>query len=105
MRSRIESSIPAAATQRASKRKRRRRVGLAVVAVAGALATGGVAAAATLGWLGLLAGPPLIGFLAGATGLRPALLMVLVLVATIAPAAPLLVAQRQPRALPDAAAA
>jgi len=37
----------AAATQRASKRKRRRRVGLAVVAVAGALATGGVAAAAT----------------------------------------------------------
>src|SRR5213592_419011 len=37
----------AAATHRAIKPRRRRRVGLAAVAVAGALVTGGVAAAAT----------------------------------------------------------
>jgi MFS family permease len=65
----------------------------------------GVAVAATLGWLGLLAGPPVIGFLAGLTGLRPALVVVLVLVAAIGPAAPLLQAQRQAGGLPDAAAA
>jgi len=44
---RAVSSARAVAIRRAAKPRRRRRVGLAAVAVAGALATGGVAAAAT----------------------------------------------------------
>jgi MFS family permease len=60
-----------------------------------------VAAVATLGWFGMLAGPPVIGFLAGLSGLRPALLVVLVLVGTIAPAAPLLAHGRRPAAVPE----
>jgi hypothetical protein len=44
---RAVSTAKAAAIRRATKPRRRRRVGLAAVAVAGALATGGVAAAAT----------------------------------------------------------
>ncbi len=36
----------------------------------------GVAAVSTIGWLGFLAGPPVIGFVAGAVGLRNALAIV-----------------------------
>jgi MFS family permease len=62
----------------------------------------GVAAVSTLGWLGFLAGPPVIGLLAGAAGLRVGLLFVVVLVAAIAPAASLL-AHGSPVAADDTA--
>jgi len=48
----------------------------------------GVAAVSTLGWLGFLAGPPAIGFAAGAVGLRAALVLVVlagVVLALLAP--------------------
>jgi HAD superfamily hydrolase (TIGR01509 family) len=48
----------------------------------GVSASVGVAAVSTIGWFGFLAGPPAIGFAAGAVGLRGAL--ALVVVATIA---------------------
>jgi HAD superfamily hydrolase (TIGR01509 family) len=48
----------------------------------GVSASVGVAAVSTLGWLGFLAGPPAIGFAAGAVGLRTAL--GLVVLATVA---------------------
>lgn len=53
----------------------------------------GVAAVSTIGWFGFLAGPPAIGFAAGAVGLRGAL--ALVVVATIALA--LLARSAEPR--------
>jgi MFS family permease len=45
---------------------------------AGASASAGVATVSSLGWLGFLAGPPAIGFAAGAVGLRIALAIVVV---------------------------
>jgi sugar-phosphatase len=36
----------------------------------------GIAAVSTIGWLGFLSGPPAIGFVAGAVGLRAALMLV-----------------------------
>jgi MFS family permease len=42
----------------------------------GVSASVGVAAVSTVGWLGFLAGPPAIGFVAGAVGLRAALFVV-----------------------------
>jgi sugar-phosphatase len=44
----------------------------------------GVAVVSTIGWLGFLAGPPAIGFASGATGLRAALLIVVLATATLA---------------------
>jgi hypothetical protein len=44
----------------------------------GVSASVGVAAASSIGWLGFLAGPPMIGFVAGAVGLRAALVIVVV---------------------------
>ncbi|HEY7928015.1 MAG TPA: MFS transporter [Candidatus Dormibacteraeota bacterium] len=43
----------------------------------------GVAAVSTIGWLGFLAGPPAIGFTAGAVGLRAALFIVVVAIASL----------------------
>jgi MFS family permease len=43
----------------------------------------GVAAVSTIGWLGFLAGPPAIGFAAGAVGLRTALVLVVVAILTL----------------------
>jgi HAD superfamily hydrolase (TIGR01509 family) len=49
------------------------------------VATGvGIAAVSTIGWLGFLAGPPLIGLAAGAVGLRAALAIVVVATAMVA---------------------
>lgn len=45
--------------------------------------SGGVAAVSTIGWLGFLAGPPAIGFTAGAVGLRAALFIVVVAIASL----------------------
>jgi HAD superfamily hydrolase (TIGR01509 family) len=44
----------------------------------------GIAAVSTIGWLGFLAGPPAIGFVAGAVGLRAALAIVVVATAMVA---------------------
>jgi HAD superfamily hydrolase (TIGR01509 family) len=44
----------------------------------------GIAAVSTIGWLGFLAGPPAIGFAAGAVGLRSALVIVVVATAMVA---------------------
>jgi hypothetical protein len=44
----------------------------------------GIAAVSTIGWLGFLAGPPAIGFAAGAVGLRGALAIVVVATAMVA---------------------
>jgi len=44
----------------------------------------GIAAVSTIGWLGFLAGPPAIGFAAGAVGLRNALVIVVVSTAMVA---------------------
>ncbi len=44
----------------------------------------GVAAVATIGYTGFLAGPPLLGFLARATSIQASLLVIVVLIATIA---------------------
>jgi hypothetical protein len=43
----------------------------------------GVASVSTIGWLGFLAGPPAIGFAAGALGLRAALAIVVVAIVTL----------------------
>jgi HAD superfamily hydrolase (TIGR01509 family) len=51
---------------------------------AGVSAGVGVAAVSTIGWLGFLAGPPAIGFAAGAVGLRVALAIVVVATASVA---------------------
>jgi sugar-phosphatase len=49
------------------------------------VATGvGIAAVSTIGWLGFLAGPPLIGLAAGAVGLRAALAIVVAATAMVA---------------------
>ena len=48
----------------------------------------GVAAVSTIGWLGFLAGPPAIGFAAGAVGLRGALAIVVVAGLSLAVLAP-----------------
>jgi HAD superfamily hydrolase (TIGR01509 family) len=49
------------------------------------VATGvGIAAVSTIGWLGFLAGPPLIGLAAGAVGLRAALAIVVVATTMVA---------------------
>ncbi|MBV8431832.1 MAG: hypothetical protein JO244_11745, partial [Solirubrobacterales bacterium] len=53
----------------------------------------GVAAVSTLGWLGFLAGPPIIGAAASATGLPAALVLVVLALVTIALLAP----QLEPR--------
>lgn len=45
----------------------------------------GVAAVATIGYTGFLAGPPLLGFLARATSIQVSLILVAVLIAIIAP--------------------
>ncbi len=44
----------------------------------------GIAAVSTIGWLGFLAGPPVIGFVAGAVGLRDALGLVVLATAMVA---------------------
>jgi MFS family permease len=44
----------------------------------------GLAAVSTIGWLGFLAGPPAIGFVAGVVGLRSALLIVVAAILTAA---------------------
>jgi predicted MFS family arabinose efflux permease len=49
----------------------------------GVSASIGVAAVSTIGWLGFLAGPPAIGFAAGAVGLRTALVLVVVAILTL----------------------
>ncbi|MEO8899217.1 MAG: MFS transporter [Candidatus Dormibacter sp.] len=43
----------------------------------------GVAAVSSIGWLGFLAGPPAIGFVAGAVGLRAALVIVVVAIVAL----------------------
>ncbi|HEX4579948.1 MAG TPA: MFS transporter [Candidatus Dormibacteraeota bacterium] len=43
----------------------------------------GVATVSTIGWLGFLAGPPAIGFTAGAVGLRAALFIVVAVIASL----------------------
>jgi len=50
----------------------------------------GVAAVATIGYTGFLAGPPLLGFLARATSIQVSLLIVAALIAIIAPFTPAL---------------
>ncbi len=50
---------------------------------AGVSASAGVAAVSTLGWLGFLAGPPAIGFAAGAVGLRRALALVVLTIVSL----------------------
>ncbi|MDQ3656481.1 MAG: MFS transporter [Chloroflexota bacterium] len=50
----------------------------------------GVAAVATIGYTGFLAGPPLLGFLARATSIQASLLIVAALIAIIAPFTPAL---------------
>ena len=50
----------------------------------------GVAAVATIGYTGFLAGPPLLGFLARATSIQASLLLVAALIAIIAPFTPAL---------------
>ena len=47
----------------------------------GVSASVGIAAVSTIGWLGFLAGPPAIGFAAGAVGLRTALGLVVLAIA------------------------
>ena len=51
---------------------------------AGVSAGVGVAAVSTIGWLGFLAGPPAIGFVAGAFGLRSALAIVVLATVMVA---------------------
>lgn len=43
----------------------------------------GIATVSTIGWLGFLAGPPAIGFTAGAVGLRAALFIVVAVIASL----------------------
>lgn len=50
----------------------------------------GVAAVATIGYTGFLAGPPLLGFLARATSIQASLILVAALIAIIAPFTPAL---------------
>jgi HAD superfamily hydrolase (TIGR01509 family) len=50
----------------------------------GMSAGAGVAAVSTVGWLGFLAGPPAIGLVADAVGLRPALVLVVLAIAMLA---------------------
>ena len=47
-------------------------------------ASAGVAAVSTIGWFGFLAGPPAIGFVASAAGLRAALGIVVLATLTLA---------------------
>jgi MFS family permease len=49
----------------------------------GVSASTGIAAVSTIGWLGFLAGPPAIGFAAGAVGLRNALALVVLAIVTL----------------------
>ena len=55
----------------------------AAASAPGVPASIGVAAVSTIGWLGFLAGPPAIGFAAGAIGLRGALVLVVVAIVTL----------------------
>jgi MFS family permease len=55
----------------------------AAAAAPGVSASVGVAAASTIGWLGFLAGPPAIGFAAGAIGLRGALAIIVAMVSLV----------------------
>ena len=50
----------------------------------------GVAAVATIGYTGFLAGPPLLGLLARVTSIQASLLIVAILIAVIAPFTPAL---------------
>ncbi len=50
---------------------------------AGVSSSVGVAAVSSIGWLGFLAGPPTIGFVAGAVGLRTALVIVVVMLGAL----------------------
>lgn len=67
-------------------------------AAAGSTPAEGISGAATLGYLGFLAGPPLIGAVAEATNLTSGLAVVVGLVALVAVAAPLIA--RQPTRRP-----
>jgi Na+/melibiose symporter-like transporter len=51
--------------------------------IPGISASIGVATVSTIGWLGFLAGPPAIGFAAGAVGLRTALALVVLAILTL----------------------
>jgi len=55
----------------------------AAASAPGVSASLGVAAVSTIGWLGFLAGPPAIGFAAGAIGLREALAIVVVAIVSL----------------------
>lgn len=55
----------------------------AAASAPGVSASVGVAAVSTIGWLGFLAGPPAIGFAAGAIGLRGALAIVVVAIVSL----------------------
>lgn len=55
----------------------------AAASAPGVSASIGVAAVSTIGWLGFLAGPPAIGFAAGAIGLRGALVIVVAAIITL----------------------
>lgn len=55
----------------------------AAASAPGLSASVGVAAVSTIGWLGFLAGPPAIGFAAGAVGLRGALAIVVVAIVSL----------------------
>jgi HAD superfamily hydrolase (TIGR01509 family) len=56
----------------------------AAASAPGVSASAGIAAVSTLGWLGFLSGPPVIGFAAGAVGLRTALVLVVVAIVGLA---------------------
>ena len=56
----------------------------------------GVAAVSTIGWLGFLAGPPTIGFAAGAVGVRGALWIVVLAAVALALLAPSVGSARRP---------
>lgn len=73
----------------------------------GVTASVGVAAVSTIGWLGFLAGPPSIGFVAGGIGLRWALAIVVVVTGalTFLAGAAAQRTRREPRALRLAAGA
>jgi HAD superfamily hydrolase (TIGR01509 family) len=62
----------------------------------GVSASVGVAAVSTLGWLGFLAGPPIIGFAAGLVGLRTALGLVVLATVVLALLAPSVAPRKRP---------
>jgi MFS family permease len=60
----------------------------------------GVAMAASAGYAGFLAGPPVIGFIAGVAGLRTAFLLLLVATAVVSAAGARALGQRSPSSFP-----